>query len=1095
MLGIAQSRLTMASRVAVLEEENAKLVSEMASMKKKIMVHLKKQQTELQAKVQAAESRAAAAEAALAASANNANTISTDNEQVSKLKAELEEEKERNRKLEELTVAENKRLEAQIHQLKKVLDEESIKRDAKEELLEKELRNSQDIAQKRIGELILINEKLEAQLLAAAGQVSEAFTRISSTQDDMERISKEKNDTNHAHAKLIKEHERISNELEKTHAALTRAEKDIEDKTKDIEEIAAARKAAQEGQNAAMDQLMHRLSELEEEAAVSQRSQVEGGELEVLLHEKRKLSEQLQESNTAVKKLQDHCTELQKCLLGFEQRGSQSMDQQTDKDDALDGSNIAGAHDRESLVKTIYDLKFQNEYLKAQVQSFHVQNTESGSLEGYIEQSRETCVEISLDALRNLEKQISDMKEQLAESRILRTTAEDHMKQFQLAWSESEKKVQDLSAQLVEVREKMEKEIKERDERYTELDAKFGRLQKRAKQKIQELQKEKEDVEAQLSIASEKASQAMAQQSAVQEELECTRRQTGEALRSLDGEKQQLRSANSRQKEILEELRRTLEAREHDIEELKQSLSEKDQMLQDTKVSLKAMDEKRQSSLSELATKHQKIVESFESQLADATLERSKAAEAISKLQEELADRESKLAELEAASTGEAVRLGVALESAKGEVIRAKQEHQKEKESWEAALQTVRAKLEESEKACLQYEIDAAKTRSELESELAGLQQVLKGTKEELLSSRAEISRLEDDFKAYKNRAHALLQKKDAELSAVKDMDLVAAQEAALKDAQREAALAFAERDRALKALQDSVKDHETELAARAVSLIDAEQRIKDMAMKLESTKAHLRSEQEAWQSTLSNVQETWRLKYEALEAQTSKTAITSSDEDLNSFRMNYEKLKEEHDSFREMANKIIEAKDNEISRLLDDNNNLQRSLRATHLVQKDHSNNQASAQQDSSASVVAVAEQQILVLARQQAQREEELAQRQRHIEALQEEIAELERENRLHHQQEVMLKSELRNMDRVQKRDGVDMTYLKNVILKLLETGEVEALLPVIGTLLQFSPEEIRKCQETYNALPNVPLSGAAAVVDAAASAPRSFFSRFTL
>lgn len=210
---------------------------------------------------------------------------------------------------------------------------------------------------------------------------------------------------------------------------------------------------------------------------------------------------------------------------------------------------------------------------------------------------------------------------------------------------------------------------------------------------------------------------------------------------------------------------------------------------------------------------------------------------------------------------------------------------------------------------------------------------------------------------------------------------------------------------------------------------------------------------------------------------------------------MNYEKLKEEHDSFREMANKIIEAKDNEISRLLDDNNNLQRSLRANHLVQKDHSNNQASAQQDSSVSVVAVAEQQILVLARQQAQREEELAQRQRHIEALQEEIAELERENRLHHQQEVMLKSELRNMDRVQKRDGVDMTYLKNVILKLLETGEVEALLPVIGTLLQFSPEEIRKCQETYNAVPNVPLSGAAAVVDAAASAPRSFFSRFTL
>lgn len=34
-------------------------------------------------------------------------------------------------------------------------------------------------------------------------------------------------------------------------------------------------------------------------------------------------------------------------------------------------------------------------------------------------------------------------------------------------------------------------------------------------------------------------------------------------------------------------------------------------------------------------------------------------------------------------------------------------------------------------------------------------------------------------------------------------------------------------------------------------------------------------------------------------------------------------------------------------------------------------------------------------------------------------------------------MLKEELRNMERKHKREGVDMTYLKNVILKLLETG----------------------------------------------------------
>lgn len=34
-------------------------------------------------------------------------------------------------------------------------------------------------------------------------------------------------------------------------------------------------------------------------------------------------------------------------------------------------------------------------------------------------------------------------------------------------------------------------------------------------------------------------------------------------------------------------------------------------------------------------------------------------------------------------------------------------------------------------------------------------------------------------------------------------------------------------------------------------------------------------------------------------------------------------------------------------------------------------------------------------------------------------------------------MLKAELRDMERSKKREGVDMTYLKNIILKLLETG----------------------------------------------------------
>ncbi|GLJ46520.1 hypothetical protein SUGI_0980400 [Cryptomeria japonica] len=101
------------SRVQALEEENAKLVAEMASMKKKIMVHLRKQQAELQAKVQEAEARASAAEAALAS-----QTSGSVDDEISKLKAALEMEKQRSGQLEERAFEEKEKLESQICECK-----------------------------------------------------------------------------------------------------------------------------------------------------------------------------------------------------------------------------------------------------------------------------------------------------------------------------------------------------------------------------------------------------------------------------------------------------------------------------------------------------------------------------------------------------------------------------------------------------------------------------------------------------------------------------------------------------------------------------------------------------------------------------------------------------------------------------------------------------------------------------------------------------------------------------------------------------------------------------------------------------------------
>ncbi|KAK8482790.1 hypothetical protein V6N12_010312 [Hibiscus sabdariffa] len=367
----------------------------------------------------------------------------------------------------------------------------------------------------------------------------------------------------------------------------------------------------------------------------------------------------------------------------------------------------------------------------------------------------------------------------------------------------------------------------------------------------------------------------------------------------------------------------------------------------------------------------------------------------------------------------------------------------------------------------------------------ASLQTQILSTKEaELAAAIEEISRLEREFSSYKIRAHTLLQKKDAELAAAKESEQTKALEEALKEVERELSLVSAERDRARQELQDVLCNHGKEIAERDTALDNAKQQIKSLEINLHSANSRHQSEKAVWEIDLKNLEETWRYRCEALTAQNE----ASSGEDIQK-ELEGDKTTEEHASLRNLADRMIEEKDNEISRLLDENKNLQRSLESRQPVDHSENYNTAVQKQDASNLNTSAAEQQILILARQQAQREEELAQSQRHILALQEEIEELEHENRLHSQQEAMLKEELRNMERSKRREGVDMTYLKNVILKLLETGEVEALLPVVGMLLQFSPEEIQKCQQAYRSYVDVPSSPANE-----ASPTLSLFSRFS-
>ncbi|KAI6671181.1 hypothetical protein NL676_006066 [Syzygium grande] len=112
--------------------------------------------------------------------------------------------------------------------------------------------------------------------------------------------------------------------------------------------------------------------------------------------------------------------------------------------------------------------------------------------------------------------------------------------------------------------------------------------------------------------------------------------------------------------------------------------------------------ESTQQSLLEI----EQSIENLESQLADAASERSKATEMISSLQVLLAEKESKITELDAASPVEAARLRAEMKSVKGEVAHLKREHDKDKESWEAAFQALKTKVEVAESNCIRAEVE-----------------------------------------------------------------------------------------------------------------------------------------------------------------------------------------------------------------------------------------------------------------------------------------------------------------------------------------------------------------------------------------------------
>eukprot|EP00002_Diphylleia_rotans_P011616 TRINITY_DN2290_c0_g2_i2.p1 TRINITY_DN2290_c0_g2~~TRINITY_DN2290_c0_g2_i2.p1 ORF type:complete len:1694 (+),score=387.62 TRINITY_DN2290_c0_g2_i2:103-5082(+) len=117
--------------------------------------------------------------------------------------------------------------------------------------------------------------------------------------------------------------------------------------------------------------------------------------------------------------------------------------------------------------------------------------------------------------------------------------------------------------------------------------------------------------------------------------------------------------------------------------------------------------------------------------------------------------------------------------------------------------------------------------------------------------------------------------------------------------------------------------------------------------------------------------------------------------------------------------------------------------------------------------------EQELLHIAQLQAQRDAEIQTARDTIQKLIDAVAVHEQRESVLLLQEHKLREEIDNLKRTKKREDVPLEYLKNIIIKYLQTDDIESLLPVISTLLQFSPDEVQRIRTLRPARPSASLS----------------------
>ena len=433
--------------------------------------------------------------------------------------------------------------------------------------------------------------------------------------------------------------------------------------------------------------------------------------------------------------------------------------------------------------------------------------------------------------------------------------------------------------------------------------------------------------------------------------------------------------------------------------------------------------------------------------------------------------------------------LVLAAEAARAEVTQIKKEVETERGRFKRAIAESKRRTDAVQREKEAAEASAAQSNALAESLRAELAAAEQKASAAVKNAEAAL----EELKEYKNRAHALLKTKEVEIRESKSIALQE-QSAALEAAESAAISAEAAAARAQQELE-SVK-------RRAVEDLAAARSERDTAVAELQREARSANDSAA---AANRQYEQVKLRYESLETRTQLlqeqlATATAAVAEADLLKIEMEELKKEHACMRETALTAAHAKDTELAAsreacvaLKEEISSLQSvldglkaaaaaraasagmttdgttttnggvhsrsaSLTLERSLSLSGRKEEHDDQDDNSMATASIAE---------LAKRERELATVQRRMLDLQREVADLEREVDLRDVQETALKEAVRELEREIERmklagKTVDMEYFKNVMLKLFETGAEESLLPVVSTMLQFSPAEMARCRK---------------------------------